>query len=144
MKQMFANVNCMGSTTITPRMLKRRNKVTITKLESDIMKWTLEQLDSLETEILKLHLHTKLSDSTLADCMGKIDTERYKLNQANGVSTGDELVLPIQSVVCSALPEDEENKPYCTDCGNEDLEYIDQYANGDFWRCKECKKEFIH
>lgn len=52
--------------------------------------------------------------------------------------------LNIGSVVCSDLPEDEQDPPYCTDCGNEDLEYIDQYANGDFWRCKECKKEFIH
>lgn len=78
------------------------------------MKWTLEQLDSLETEILKLHLHTKLSDTTLADCMGKIDTERYKLNQANGVTTGDELVLPIQSVV---KVERSETAVNCVLCG---------------------------
>ncbi len=60
------------------------------------MKWTLEQLDSLETEILKLHLHAKLSDSTLADCMGKIDTERHKLNQWLSKSK-DTLVDPSSS-----------------------------------------------
>ena len=90
------------------------------------MKWTLEQLDSLETEILKLHLHTKLSDSTLADCMGKIDTERYKLNQANGVTTGDELVLPIQNVTntegefCECAEKQPEIKAMwvvCANCG---------------------------
>ena len=34
--------------------------------------------------------------------------------------------------------------PYCTDCGGEDLAYIDQYANGEYWKCKDCGKQFIH
>jgi transposase-like protein len=34
--------------------------------------------------------------------------------------------------------------PYCTDCGSEDLTYLAQYANGEYWKCKECGKQFIH
>lgn len=79
-------------------MPELRNKVTITKLESDIMEWTLEKLDKLEEQIEQLYQTTELSENTLADVMGKIDTERFKVNQANGVVTGDELVLPIQNV----------------------------------------------
>lgn len=41
------------------------------------------------------------------------------------------------------VPDDEKEKPYCTDCGNDDLAYIDQYANGEYWKCKECGKQFI-
>ncbi len=37
-----------------------------------------------------------------------------------------------------------DNTPYCSDCGSEDLAYLDQYANGEYWRCKECGKEFIY
>ncbi len=34
--------------------------------------------------------------------------------------------------------------PYCKECGSEDLSYIDQYANGEYWKCKDCGKQFIH
>lgn len=27
--------------------------------------------------------------------------------------------------------------------GGENLAYIDQYANGEYWKCKECGKEFM-
>lgn len=37
----------------------------------------------------------------------------------------------------------EKNKPYCTDCGCENLRYLDQYANGEYWKCKDCGKQFI-
>lgn len=47
----------------------------------------------------------------------------------------------IHSVSTSTL--DDEKTPYCTDCGNDKLAYIDQYANGEYWKCKECGKEFI-
>lgn len=49
------------------------------------MKWTLEKLDKLEYQIECLYQTTALTAKTLADVMGKIDTERLKINQSNGV-----------------------------------------------------------
>jgi len=43
--------------------------------------WTLESLDELEKQILKLYHNTELSSLTMDDCMGKIDTERFNINQ---------------------------------------------------------------
>lgn len=38
----------------------------------------------------------------------------------------------------------EEVKPYCPDCGNvENLKYNEQYANGEYWTCKECGENFF-
>jgi hypothetical protein len=65
------------------------------------MKWTLEKLDKLEDQIEQLYKTTELSENTLADVMGKIDTERFKINQAKGIITGDELVLPTKNVSSS-------------------------------------------
>jgi predicted RNA-binding Zn-ribbon protein involved in translation (DUF1610 family) len=62
-----------------------------------------------------------------------MNTEKT-INEAEGNA-----VLPLVST--STL--DDEKTPYCTDCGNDDLAYIDQYANGEYWKCKECGKEFI-
>lgn len=42
-----------------------------------------------------------------------------------------------------AAQDEEEKEQYCTDCGNTDLAYIDRYAYGEGWRCKECGKVFI-
>jgi len=56
-------------------------------------KWTIEELENLENKILELYHTTNLSANTLADCMGKIDTERYKLNQVSVDNTGDENAL---------------------------------------------------
>lgn len=102
---------------------------------------TLEQKIEVAAEQIENSLDVVFSDEKKQI---RLILTQFAQVLVSGVNTSDEPALPIQSVVCSALPEDEENKPYCTDCGNEDLEYIDQYANGDFWRCKECKKEFIH
>ena len=81
------------------------------------MKWTLEILENLENQIMLLYHTTKLSDDTLADVMGKIDNERYNINQANGVVTGDELELPIQIVskCCNAMCNEDvvEGSVYC-------------------------------
>jgi hypothetical protein len=44
----------------------------------------------------------------------------------------------------SSIEDENERIPYCTDCGSEDLNYIDQYANGKYWECKECEKRFIY
>lgn len=30
---------------------------------------------------------------------------------------------------------------YCTDCESENLEYLDQFACGEHWRCLECGHE---
>ena len=61
-------------------------------------KWTIDELESLENKILELFHTTDLSAETLADCMGKIDTERYKLNQAN-VDNTESQALHIDSVM---------------------------------------------
>jgi len=45
--------------------------------------------------------------------------------------------------VSNSTFDKEDEVPYCTDCGNEDLAYLDQYANGEHWECKECKKQFM-
>ena len=39
--------------------------------------------------------------------------------------------------VVSTSTLDGEKTPYCTDCGNDKLAYLDQYANGEYWKCKE-------
>ena len=66
------------------------------------------------------------------------------LNERRGNAEASTNTLPIDGVVCSALPEDSETEPYCIDCGNNDLAYIAQYANGNYWKCRECDKEFIY
>jgi len=49
------------------------------------MEWTIEQLDKLDKDISKLYLNSEMSAQSLADVMGKIDTKRFEINQANGV-----------------------------------------------------------
>jgi hypothetical protein len=61
-----------------------------------------------------------------------MNTEKI-INEAEGNA-----VLPLVST--STL---DYKTPYCTDCGNDKLAYLDQYANGEYWKCKECGKEFI-
>ena len=44
-------------------------------------------------------------------------------------------------------PEPEDNIPYCTQCGEDDIKnlaYQDQYANGDYYKCKTCGEYFFH
>jgi hypothetical protein len=46
---------------------------------------------------------------------------------------GAEIILPI-------IPEE----PHCSYCGEEkNLAYLDQYANGEHWKCKECDQTFM-
>lgn len=37
----------------------------------------------------------------------------------------------------------EQEPPYCTDCGGENPLYMDQYANGEQYKCRDCGKEFM-
>lgn len=52
------------------------------------MKWTLRKLNKLEKQIKQLYKTSELSENTLADVMGKIDTERFKIKQADEVILG--------------------------------------------------------
>lgn len=46
---------------------------------------------------------------------------------------GAEIILPM-------TPEE----PHCSYCGEEkNLAYLDQYANGEEWKCKECEQTFM-
>ena len=37
------------------------------------------------------------------------------------------------------------DEPYCSDCGeDEKIKYLDQYANGDYYCCGVCGKNFFH
>ena len=39
----------------------------------------------------------------------------------------------------------ENKEPYCFHCGEDkNLKYLDQYANGDYWECKECGEKFFN
>ncbi len=94
------------------------------------MEWTIEQLDKLDNDITKLYLHSEMSDESLADVMGKIDTKRYEINLANGVITGDELALPIPVVVlrseqlsCVGCRYNGGDDDLCGDCGDEYSNY---------------------
>ena len=59
-------------------------------------------------------------------------------------NTAQETTKPMAyDALLGTVPDDENGKPYCTDCGNDDLAYIDQYANGEYWKCKECGNQFI-
>ena len=41
------------------------------------------------------------------------------------------------------VDDDSDEIPYCTECGSEDLAYLEQYANGNCWKCKACDNKFI-
>lgn len=50
----------------------------------------------------------------------------------------------LKTDVSDSVVFDEENEPYCRDCGeSENLKYNDQYANGEYWTCKECDYSFF-
>ena len=36
-----------------------------------------------------------------------------------------------------------ETDAYCTECGSQSLAYLEQCANGEFWKCNECGNEFL-
>ena len=67
-----------------------------------------------------------------------------ELNAVNRICQDCGGIVPVrhqQTENPSSLADKEE--PCCPDCGNEDLEYLDQYANGEYWKCKECGNQFI-
>lgn len=33
---------------------------------------------------------------------------------------------------------DQETEPYCRECGGEDLAYIEQTADGEYYKCRAC------
>lgn len=35
-------------------------------------------------------------------------------------------------------------KPYCSECGGDNTQYQDQYANGEEWLCLDCGKKSIY
>lgn len=38
-----------------------------------------------------------------------------------------------------------EDEPYCHNCGEDkNLRYNEQYANGEYWTCKECGENFFY
>ncbi|HYH14949.1 MAG TPA: hypothetical protein VD794_07010 [Flavisolibacter sp.] len=39
---------------------------------------------------------------------------------------------------------EKDNEPYCTNCGGDNLAYIEQYACGEHWECKDCKHEICY
>ena len=39
--------------------------------------------------------------------------------------------------------EEEENDPYCRECGSESLGHIENYSNGTEWRCLDCGHQFV-
>jgi transposase-like protein len=48
----------------------------------------------------------------------------------------------IKPVLMEAYLDDE---PYCHNCGeDENLRYNGQYANGEYWTCKECGENFFY
>lgn len=51
--------------------------------------------------------------------MGPMETWAYEQQQRDGGS-------------------DEEQEPYCRECGSEDLAYVEQYANGREYKCRVC------
>jgi hypothetical protein len=43
-------------------------------------------------------------------------------------------------------PKKETEEMYCNECGSEDLAYLENYACGTHWKCRDCSKEhcFAH
>lgn len=37
--------------------------------------------------------------------------------------------------------EEKKEEPYCTQCGSKEFSYVEQYANGECWKCKDCGQE---
>lgn len=54
------------------------------------------------------------------------------------LSTGEYTLLPEP---ISPTEEEDGKDPYCTECGCEDLQFLETYASGDYYRCPNCKKE---
>lgn len=53
-------------------------------------------------------------------------TAGYMPSRADAVRTGER--------------EEEDQEPYCHECGSEDLAYLEQYANGSEYKCRVCGK----
>ena len=74
---------------------------------------------------------------------GSIECYHYNNGFLDGIKFAESELKNCIKPAVSTSTLDDEKTPYCTDCGNDDLAYIDQYANGEYWKCKECGKEFI-
>ncbi len=47
-------------------------------------------------------------------------------------------------VVSGSADLEDEAEPYCHNCGEDkNLKYNEQYANGEYWTCKECGENFF-
>lgn len=76
----------------------------------------------------------------LRDYMQTLKFERVVQDSyAEGSFSREEAKKAVQSL---KNPDDEEC-PYCTECGSENLAYLAQYANGNHWKCRECSCSFI-
>lgn len=52
----------------------------------------------------------------------------------------------LREQVLARIDDDDLEASYCPDCGEVDREYlayIDQYANGERWKCRQCGREFM-
>lgn len=50
----------------------------------------------------------------------------YKPDYADALRTGER--------------EEEDQEPYCRECGSEELAYLEQYASGSEYKCRACGK----
>jgi len=41
------------------------------------------------------------------------------------------------------IENEDQETPYCINCGSEDLAHLGLYANGDEWKCCNCGDEFM-
>lgn len=47
-----------------------------------------------------------------------------------------------QAAVSGSLPLPKE--PLCRECGGENMQYVEQYASGEWWKCGDCGFEGHH
>lgn len=84
-----------------------------------------------------------------------IETVNQFLPQGEGNSPIEvvelrDILQPFQDLLTNQESPNEEpdedierEQPYCTECGSDVLKYITTYANGDEYKCRNCKTEFV-
>jgi NADH pyrophosphatase NudC (nudix superfamily) len=80
---------------------------------------------------------------TFDELLSKYGPERlYQIANKLMNIADDDVALALQQ--CETPVSEDDKDPYCAECGNDDLLYLDQYANGAEYKCKKCNNVFIY
>ena len=125
----------------------------VDKIKSEI------KLNITQVQTQRLPTDTGLTDEQILkqfgwviDCESPFNIRNETTNETiEGQSAHDYVDYLENKILNGESPDDPDNKyygeteepPYCRHCGGTDMSYIDQYANGEEWFCKECQQKQI-